>query len=146
MSGPTLKFQPIPILQEFLLPISIQAVGILTLLILVRDSAPATFASIILSLIWLKVTMKQTVQEAGEIRAGRRLFSTIGTWNNQQGAEHAFDEIISETLMIDSIESEETWALVTAWGLANAMRGAMAAMLQVYLLIAVVLVAVGYYR
>lgn len=137
-----LKFKPIPMLLEFLLPISVQIIAIAVLLSLAKDSPLHTMLGLVVSLIWLKVTHNQTVQEAGEIRAGRRLFSTIGKWNNQSDAERLFDEVMADCLMIDPIEHEDTWALVTAWGMANTVRGALAVVLQLYLLLTVALVAI----
>lgn len=134
-----MKFKPIPMLLEFILPISMQVFAVLALLFLARESALHTLFAIVACLIWLKVSHNKTVQEAGEIRAARKLFAALGRWSDQEDAARLFDDVMSECLMIDPIESEDTLALVTAWGMANAVRGALSVLLQLYLLVVLAL-------
>ncbi|TVQ47149.1 MAG: hypothetical protein EA371_08805 [Gammaproteobacteria bacterium] len=126
-------------LLEFVLPTSVQTIAIAALLFLAKDSALYTLLAIILSLVWLKVTHNRAVQEAGEIRARRRLFAALGAWNAQENPEQLFDDVMAECLMIGPIDDEDTWAMITAWGMANAVRGALSVLLQLYMLVTVAL-------
>ena len=127
-----------------LLPVVIQVAGIAAFLYVAREEIIYTFAAIFLSLIWLKVSEQDWVQDVGEKRATRRLFAQLGKWLDQEDAERIFDDALSKYLMIDgSIESDDNIAVVTAAGLANTLRGAAYVLVSMYLvfIVATILVA-----
>jgi hypothetical protein len=113
--------------------------AIAAFLYVTRQEIVFTFAAIILSLIWLKVSEENWVQEIGEKRATRRLFVQLGKWLDQEDAEKVFDDAQSKYLMIDgSIESDLHKATVTAAGIANSLRGVASVLARVYLLYVVI--------
>jgi len=132
------KFRGMPIALA-LLPVAIQVSGIAAFLYVTRQEIAFTFAAIFLSLIWLKVSEENWVQDIGEKRASRHLFGQIGKWLDQEDAEKIFDDAQSKYLMIDgSIESDDNKAVVTAAGIANSLRGAASVLVRVYLLYVVI--------
>lgn len=61
---------------------------------------------------------------------------------NQEDAADEFDEALAKYQMIDgSIENDEYRAVVTAAGIANALRGAIAFLISCYLVYLTVLIA-----
>ena len=135
------KFEGMPIAMA-LLPVAIQVAGIAAFLYATRQEIIFTFAAIFLSLIWLKVSEENWVQEIGEKRATRHLFRQLGKWLDQEDAEEVFDDAQSKYLMIDgSIESDDNKALVTAAGIANSLRGAVYVVVSMYLVFVVFTVA-----
>ncbi len=129
-----LKFEGVPIVLA-LMPIAIQVAGIAAFLYVTRQEIVFIFAAIFLSLMWLKVSKENWVEDIGEKRATRHLFGQLGKWLDQEDAEKVFDDVLSKYLMIDgSIESDDNKALVTAAGIANSLRGTASVLVSVYLL------------
>ena len=136
------KFEGTPIALA-LMPVVIQVTGIAAFLYVTRGEIIYTFAAIILSLIWLKVSEDKSVQEYGEKRAARHLFGKLGEWLDQENAENVFDDAQSKFLMFDSsIEADEYKAVVTAAGIANSLRGAAYVLVSVYLVFVIFTTAV----
>ena len=137
-----LKFEGMPIVLA-LLPVVIQITGIAALLYVTQYEVKTTFAAIILSLIWLKVSEDNSVQQYGEKRAARHLFGMLGKWLNQQDAKKVFDDAQSKYLMFDtSIEADEYKAVMTAAGIANSLRGVATVLVTVYLVFEVAIVVI----
>ena len=131
------KFERMPIALA-LLPVAIQFTGIAAFLYVTRQEIVFSFVAIFLSLIWLKVSKENWVEDIGEKRATRHLFGQLGKWLDQEDAEKVFDDALSEYLMIDgSIESDDNMAVATAAGLANTLRGATYVLVSVYLVFVV---------
>lgn len=128
------KYERLPLVLA-LMPVAIQAAGIAAFLYVTRQEIIFTFAAIILSLIWLKVSKENWVEDIGEKRATRHLFGQLGKWLDQEDAEKVFDDALSKYLMIDgSIESDDNKALVTAAEIANSLRGTASVLVSMYLL------------
>ena len=137
------KFERMPIVLA-VLPVVIQVVGISVFLYVAREDVVYTFAAIILSLVWLKVSEDKSVQEFGEKRAARHLFGKLGEWLNQEDAKNVFDDAQSKYLMFDkSIEADEYKAVTTASGIANSLRGAANVLVSIYLVYIVFTVFTG---
>lgn len=131
------KFERMPIALA-LFPVVIQVAGITAFLYVAREQIIYTFAAIILSLIWLKVSEDKSVVDFGEKRAARHLFGKLGEWLDQKDAENVFDEAQIKYLMFDSsIESDEYSAVATASGIANTLRGAAYVVVSMYLVFVV---------
>ena len=131
------KFETMPIVLA-LLPVAIQVTGIAAFLYVTRGDIVYTFAAIILSLIWLKVSEDKSVQEYGEKRAARHLFGKLGEWLDKEDAKNIFDNTQSKYLMFDgSIEADEYKAVVTAAGIANNLRGTAYVLVSMYLVFVV---------
>ena len=131
------KYDSMPIVLA-LMPVAIQVAGIAAFLYATRQEIIFTFAAIFLSLIWLKVSEENWVQEIGEKRASRYLFGQLGKWLDQKDAEKVFDDAQSKYLMIDgSIESDDNKAVVTAAGIANGLRTVATVLVSIYLLFVV---------
>lgn len=132
-----LKFESLPIAIE-LIPVMVQVTGIATFLYVTWEEIIYTFAAIFLGLIWLKVSEDKSGQEYGEKRAARHLFGKLGEWLDQENAKNVFDDAQSQFLMFDSsIEADEYKAVVTAAGIANALRGTASVLLSIYLVFVV---------
>ena len=102
-----LKFEGVPIVLA-LMPIAIQVAGIAAFLYVTRQKIVFIFAAIFLSLMWLKVSKENWVEDIGEKRATRHLFGQLGKWLDQEDAEKVFDDVLSKYLMIDgSMESDD---------------------------------------
>lgn len=136
-----MKFDSTAIAMESI-PAAVQVASIVVVLLLTADDSFRTFASIILSLIWLKVSKKQKmVEDFGDFRLRRHLFSLIGEWMNRSNAAEEFDGALSRYLMIDgSIENDEHKAVVTAAGLADSLRGLVSFLVYGYLVYVIVTV------
>ena len=138
-----IKFASLPIALA-LLPVVIQVTGIAAFLYVTRGEIIYTFAAIILSLIWLKVSEDKSVQEYGEKRVARHLFGKLGEWLDQKNAKNVFDDAQSQFLMFESsIEADEYKAVVTAAGIANNFRGTVYVLVSVYLVFVVFTVVVS---
>ena len=146
-SSNPLRFRTLPLVFELLAPFVVQAAAILALLLITFGDHFNTIVALIASVIWLKMSNDKSVQEFGELRAGRRLFALIGRWFDRDDAQEQFDKVLAETLMFEhSIEHEDYLALVTAKGMANLVRGALSFLLQAYLLVVAALVILGFFR
>ena len=109
-----LGFKSLPIALE-LIPVAVQVTGITAFLFVTRKETTYTFAAIILSLVWLKVSENKSPQEYGEKRVARHLFGKLGEWLDQKDATNIFDDTQSKYLMFEgSIEADEYRSLVTA--------------------------------
>lgn len=86
-----LKFEGVPIVLA-LMPVAIQVAGIAAFLYVTRQEIVFTFAAIFLSLIWLKVSKENWVEDIGEKRATKHLFGQLGKWLDQEHAEKVFDD------------------------------------------------------
>lgn len=146
-SSNPLRFRATPLVLELFVPLLVQAAAILVLLLLAVGKPMETLFALIVSVVWLKLSDDKSVQEFGELRAGRRLFAQIGTWLKRDDASAQFDKVLSETLMFEhNVEHEDYMALVTAKGVANFARNAMSFLLQAYMLVTVAFYFIGLVR
>ena len=135
MPEQNMKFETVPIVME-LIPAVIQAGGIAVFLTIVRDESFFTLTAIVLSLVWLKISMdNKTIQEYGEIRAMRSLFSQLGEWIGHSNSAEAFDEAYARYLMIDgSIEDDVYRVAMTATGISNGFKSLVSIAVHLYLM------------
>jgi hypothetical protein len=136
-----MKFDATAIAMEFI-PAALQVASIVVILLLTADDHFQTLTAAILSLIWLKVGKNQKiVEDFGDFRVRRHLFSVTGEWMGRDNAAAEFDGALSRYLMIDgSIENDEYKAVVTAAGLANNFRSLISLLVYGYLVYVIAIV------
>lgn len=61
-----------------LIPVIVQAAGIVAFLFLAKEDYFQSFVVIVLSLIWLKVSHSRMAEDFGDFRLRRHLFSLLG--------------------------------------------------------------------
>jgi hypothetical protein len=113
-------------------------------LLIAREDAIYTFAAIILSLIWLKVSRIEFSDEYGEKRVARHLFGKLGEWLDQGDAITIFDDAQSKYLGFErNIEDDDYKAIVRWASMADFLRGIASRLLHAYLVFVIFEMAVS---
>ena len=119
----------------------IQVGGIGALLYLTYGDLPLSLFATILSLIWLQATRPGSGEQIGEWRARRELFGRLGEWLGRDEPRKEFDQALTQAQLVDegsAIDDPIYRGSVLGQAAIGSIRGALAVLLNVYLVALVV--------
>ncbi|MDT0633679.1 hypothetical protein [Spectribacter hydrogenoxidans] len=123
----------------------VQTGGIVAVLLVAYGDLFHTLLGVIAGLIWIKVTSEELPQELGDLRVKRQLFQAVAEWLGRSDGGEVFDNAYSEHLYMDEgIQAPRYDAVAKAKGIANIWTGLLSLILQCYLVVVIVQVALNY--